>query len=800
MRKTEKIKKYLRNNPLADEKRIAKKFQLSVAETTEILKEMREKSKEKNEKMTEKIAELSNKKTTGIASFINERIIQTNYIYLFIFVLAAILRIFYSIKLNSFPQLNIQILDAQYYVDWAKKIADGNLIGDKIFFTEPFYAYFLALMMKISSNALLLVKIFQMLIGSLLPIIIMKIGEKVFNRNIGILSGIIVAIYGPFIFYENLILKTSLEIFSLALFVWFLLFMIENNSRKVYLAGGLLLGIVSLIKGNNLILFPAVLLLLSFSKNLAKKEKIVLSLFFTIGLILTILPVTIRNYVVGKDFVPTNYSIGIVTYQGNWWGTDGSTAMVPSFFRPHPKYEEIDARGMAESYANKPLAPSKISRFWITKAVQESLSDPIHTLKTSLKKVLMILNWHELSDDYSYDFYAKFIKILQILPGFLLISSLGLAGIFLIFFSKDLRWNIARFSGKNTTEIFRLSKILITVMFVYILVLIIANINSRYRTPLVPFFAIFSSVTLWYVWLKIKEGSNKMVFSIILLVLIGVGISMAPLRIYSSINEDANAYHQIGSYYLENKDYVQSKDYFEKTIEMDNKYAWAYKNLFTINMISGDLASAEKNIKDVILIRSDDLSNYESLALLKKAQEKSIDSVKDQINDLTNESQKNIYDPYSYEATRYIAKKNNKKAEEFLLKSLDKFDNPPNSLITIASLKRSDGSIDEAIKYLSMAIEKNPYLLPARYNLANIYIEQKNYISAIPQLKQIYDIVPELGQVWSNLAIAYINTKNYSSATPIITGYVNKYKDDPEKKEMVDKFNSFLLQDKSQIK
>ena len=127
---------------------------------------------------------------------------------------------------------------------------------------------------------------------------------------------------------------------------------------------------------------------------------------------------------------------------------------------------------------------------------------------------------------------------------------------------------------------------------------------------------------------------------------------------------------------------------------------------------------------------------------------------------------------------------------------MENYDNPPNSLISIAALKRSQGSNDEAIKYLSLAIEKNPYLLPARYNLANIYIEQKNYTFAIPQLKQIYDITPELGQTWSNLAIAYINTKNSSAAMPVVTSYIQRYKDDPTKKELVGKFSALLMQNK----
>jgi tetratricopeptide (TPR) repeat protein len=789
MKKIEKIKKYLKDNPLADEKRISKKFNLSFSESLIYLAQI------KNNTVTSpQISESSQSKIVFFITLLKEKVIRTHYVYVCIFLLAILVRISYAIKLNTFPQLNIQILDSEYYVNWAKQIAQGNILGDTIFFTEPFYAYFLAFIMKLSSHWLIITKIIQMSLGSLVAIIIAKIGEKIFNRDIGLIAGVIVAIYGPFIFYENLILKTSLEIFSLTGFVWFLLYMLEKKASKYYLFGGILLGVTSLIKGNNLVFLPIVLLILFFSHSISKKEKITLSLFFTFGLFLAIFPVTARNYFVGKDFVPTNYSIGIVTYQGNWWGSDGSTAMVPSFLRPHPKYEEIDTIGMAEAYNAKPLSPSQISSFWIKKALGESFSNPMHFVKNVVNKICMIFNWHELSDDYSYAFYGNFLKILTFLPGFILISVSSIAGALLVFFSDEFRWSFSRHSKRDMQTFKQKTRLLIIIIGGYILVLLISNINSRYRMPLIPLFSLFSAVTLWQFWIKFKERSWLTIPLVSFFLLIGLTFSLIPLPIYSAINEDANAYHQIGSYYLEKQDYEKAKAYFEKTIAIDKNYAWAHKNLFLINMQQGNLKDAEANIKDSILIRSDDLSNYENLTLLKKAQKESIESVMKEITDKLKGDQQATYDNFSYEASRYIAAKDNEKAKELLQQSIEKFDNPPNSLIALASLRRSDGSTGDAIKYLSLAIEKNPYLLPARYNLANIYIEQKNYILAIPQLKEIYDVTPELGQTWSNLAIAYINTKNSAQATPIITAYVKKYQNDPSKKELVDKFQKLLSQ------
>jgi tetratricopeptide (TPR) repeat protein len=790
MKKIDKIKKYLKENPSSTEKMLAKKFKLTHIEVGEFLQQIKESSLD-TEKNHTNLA--TNKK--DLPSFLH-KIFQTRVIYVILFLIAALIRIAYATKLGDFPQLNIPILDAEYYFDWAKKIADGDLVGKGAFFTEPFYAYFLAIFIKVFSNPTLAITTLQMILGSLLPIVVMKIMEKISLRSIGIIAGFITAIYGPFIFYENLLLKTSLEIFFLAVFVWFFMYMIESKNIKFYAIGGILLGLISIIKGNNLILLPIAIFLIFHSNNLIRKEKWIFSSIFAFGLILAISPLTIRNYLVAKDFVPTNYSLGIVTYQGNWWGGDGSTALVPSFYRPHPKYEETDQIKMAEAYEQKQLKASEISRFWITKSIQESFSNPIHFIKTLFGKIFILFNYHELSDDYSYDFYGKFIAILKILPGFIFISSLSICGIILSLFSKELKWQISKYSNKNALQVSKRLNILLYITGGYILVLLASNINSRYRMPLIPLLIIFSSLTIWYVYIKIKERSSGYIFGTFSLILLGFLISIAPLKIYSSINEEANAYNQIASIYNEKGEYEKAKPYYEETLNKDKNYAWAYKNLFLINLYQGNITTAEKNITDLILIRPDDLSNYDSLALLKEAQEKSVDEVKDKTLNLLQGNQEIIYDQYSYEASRFIAKNDNNESQPLLLKSLETYNNPANSLIALAGIKRTEGKTDEAISYLSLAIENNPYLLPARYNLANIYIEQKNYMLVIPQLKFIYDITPELGQTWSNLAIAYINTKN-PQAQSLVEAYVKKYENDSTKKEMVNKFKDLLSKSSS---
>jgi len=360
-------------------------------------------------------------------------------LYLNLFLLAFTLRLLYLYFVKSNPILVVPILDAEYYLKWAKDILTGGPMTQKVFFTEPFYAYLLAFFLKLSNNyGPWLATGLQVITGSLLPLIVFKLANKVFNRYVAIASGFITAIYGPFIFYDTLLLKTSLETFFLTLLVLILVNLISSSRKIYYLATGSFLGLIASLKGNVTTLVPVFILFifLFLPKNI--KEKIVLSAFFFFGFLISISPMTIHNYVVGRDFVPTNYSSGMFLYGGSWWDFDGGI-LPPPFIRPSPDYEEIDDYKMAEAYVGRKLKPSEVASFWTGKALDDITRDPWRYIKLEGKKILLLITKNELSDNYDYSFYKKSVAILRVLPDFWPVATLALTGIIILLFFKKLR-------------------------------------------------------------------------------------------------------------------------------------------------------------------------------------------------------------------------------------------------------------------------------------------------------------------------------------------------------------------------
>ncbi|NTW13820.1 MAG: hypothetical protein HGA31_02190 [Candidatus Moranbacteria bacterium] len=707
-------------------------------------------------------------------------------------VLAAVIRIVYAIFLFRYEELRLPILDAEYYVEWAKDIIAQGWIGNRIFFTEPFYAYFLAGFIKFfGGSAASLVLVFQWLLGATLPVAVYLLAKRLFDVRVALLSGIIAAVYGPFVFYEGLLLKTGLEVWILTSFALYLFRVFSGVDRKRYFTLGLLLGVTVLIKGNNLVFWPLLVgAAFWLHRKLARSERFVLAGLFTFGLMVFIVPVAARNYAVGHDFVPTNYSIGLVLYQGNWYGGDGTTALAPPFLRPHPKFEEKDAVGMAEAFAGHSLKPSEVSRFWIGKTLTEISDNPGHFISTLGNKALLVLNRGEVSDNYSYDYYASRIPVLRFLPGAWPILILGFAG-FVRFLSRK-KDGLVPIGGNVDPDFGSQRKILLLILIGgYISVLIATNINSRYRLPLFPFLIVFSAYSVISVLDMYLERTKRGALQLSLIAGIFLVFSILPLPVFKAVGE-ANALFTIGDGYRESGNEAKASEYFEAAKAADDKYAWAYSNLFLIALKQGGRERSFENLRYLIRIRPDDLSNFDKLRLYKESESISDGDLKAFVEAEQRKLDERSYDPWAYEAGRFLFRKDTASAKSALETSISRLGESEEVLFQLAAYSKDSNDTALAKRYYQRAIVLNPWLFPARYNLANIAIGENDYVEVVRQLKDIYETVPELGETWYNYAVALIKTGNTQEAALVASKYVERYKDDPTRKDKVEKFRSAL--------
>lgn len=339
--------------------------------------------------------------------------------YVAIFLFAVTIRLVYLYEIIDQPIVSILLGDAESYDAWAQEIVGKGWIGDRTFYQAPFYPYFLALVYTIGSRDFILVRLVQILIGSASCVLLASAGARFFNKKAGLVAGCLLALYAPAVFFDLLMQKAVLGMFFMCL----LLFLISKttgqpgNQRQpgTWVLIGVCLACFALVRENALILIPAVGAWMIIGLRSDGWQRILVKgIFLGIGLCLIFLPVTLRNYVVGGEFVLTTSQLGPNFYIGN---NRDATGFYEPLVEGHSdwKFERSDAKELAEAALGQELTPNQISDYWLDKAVNDIRDNPLGWLRLMGKKWLMVWNSTEASDSESIYAHYRFSRLLSLL-------------------------------------------------------------------------------------------------------------------------------------------------------------------------------------------------------------------------------------------------------------------------------------------------------------------------------------------------------------------------------------------------
>src|SRR6185503_565194 len=196
------------------------------------------------------------------------------------------------------------------------------------------------------------------------------------------------------------------------------------------------------------------------------------------GALLCILPVTIRNAVVAKDFVLTTAQFGPNLYTGNNPENTTGRYRPPSFLTAGaPEFEEAGFRAEAERISRRPMKASEIDAFWRGRAVSYIFSNFGTFIGVTFKRVLMLANAFEIPDNYNIPFMARFSWVLQA-PLFTFgwfVAPLAAAGLYLSWPER----------GKFAMLYVLLGAYVLSILFFFVF--------DRYRLPIVPILILFAA-------------------------------------------------------------------------------------------------------------------------------------------------------------------------------------------------------------------------------------------------------------------------------------------------------------------
>ncbi|MGD9250712.1 MAG: tetratricopeptide repeat protein [Desulfobacterales bacterium] len=492
-------------------------------------------------------------------------------VLLAIFLAALSLRILCLVELRDSHLLYTLMGDAELYDLWAREILETRWLGRGVFFQAPFYPYFLAVVYRFFGENLIVVRLIQIIFGAASCVLIAQTGRYFLSKRAGILAGFLLAIYPIAIFYDLLIQKAVFGLFFTAMLLYLLGRTTKAPRGLLWLAAGVTLGCLVMVRENAFILLPVVFIWLIADRRDAGWKRLSTWLaLFVCGLALIVLPVGLRNKIVGGEFTLTTSNLGFNLYIGN---SGEATGTYRSLVRGKGdwRFESTDATRLAEKAEGRRLSPMEVSQYWTGRALDAIKADFPGWLRLLMKKWALIWNAVEASDTESIYAYRSYSQILNVLVGTLhfgVVLPLALAGICLSWHLRARLWLLYLSLLGYTAGIMP--------FFVF----------ARYRQTMLAVLAPFAAFALVQTWHHLKARDYRPV-AVALVVAIATAVPVNG-TIFPRTVVAANTHYNWGSVFEQQGRWDDARRHYALAIQMNPKHALAYNNLGIMASRQGD--------------------------------------------------------------------------------------------------------------------------------------------------------------------------------------------------------------------
>jgi tetratricopeptide (TPR) repeat protein len=588
----------------------------------------------------------------------------------------------------------------------------------------------------------------------------------------------------------------------------FLLKARDNPSFLNWLLCGMILGFSAITRPTILVFIPFVWfwIFLVFIKEKKLKEVLIFCAIFVIGSALVISPVTLRNYLAGKDVVLIASQGGINFYIGNNENSDGMSAI---FYKQDWQYQ--DFQRMAERESERSLKPSQISDFYYQKGIGFLRNQPGKALRLLVKKLYLFWNRFEISNNQDIYFFRRYSSLIRILPfGFWLVGPLGLVGMVLCFCDRRIK-AIKKWKAVLLPALFILSYMLTVVAFF---------VTARFRLPVIPFLIIFSALALVWLWEKLwgKELSSLALF---LALLFPFAILTNSNAYHLSVGDFSQAHFSLGNVhlkagrldlalkeydvalqrnpdlprahlnkgivFLERKQYDEAQEEFHHELRINPNEDKAYNNLSAAYRLQGLHDQAVENAEKAVKLKNYYREAYMNLGLAYKNQgdyQKAKDALSLGIRNIPIFLEANLllgeilqeegrWDSAMAEYQKILDQASAREDIIYDLETLFSKGDPYNLdnleirarvHFNSGTICVQQGKIDLAESHLKRAISSKPDFAEAFANLGILYDNTGRRAQAITQLQRAVNLDPQNAVYHYNLGLAYAKNNRLQEA------------------------------------
>jgi 4-amino-4-deoxy-L-arabinose transferase-like glycosyltransferase len=411
---------------------------------------------------------------------------------------AAALRAIYLVLAVAVPDyFALLILDSTVYDAMASRILGGDLAADDVAYRlAPLYAYFVALVRIVFGDGLVAIFGLQQVIGLGSVALTGLIARRCFGARAGIAAAAMIALVGVLAMHELKLLSSTLAVFLSLLAVYDLLRARDRTSSRRLLVSGLILGLACIARPNTLLFCPLAAGWLFWRGRDAvsagsgfDSRSLLPVVWLTLGVLLVIAPVTIRNYHVQGEFILISSQSGVTLYQGNNERSTGVYTRIPGLVAKPSEVSEAQ-RELAERDVGHSLSLGEAGAYWRNKAITFWVEHPGSAAWLMLRKAAHWFGSDEIATEYVLSAERMLTPALWLMPlPFGVILGFAALGVRRVQFGGRDGVLLALFIASNLASV------------------VIFYFSSRYRLPAIPFVAMFAGCGLVEVVARFRESA-----------------------------------------------------------------------------------------------------------------------------------------------------------------------------------------------------------------------------------------------------------------------------------------------------
>lgn len=644
------------------------------------------------------------------------------------------------------------IPDAFFFNNWAQVIASGDWLGgDEVFFIGPLYAYFLALVYKLIGPHLTVVRFLHLGMEVGTTLFLFGFARRALSEQAAKITGVLWALYLPAIFFSSFVLPVALDIFLIAGSFYFLARGAEGRTRNV-VAAGVLLGLVTLDRGNLLIFVAAAgVLFLCYIKRLGWRRLVAyfVPIFVLVGL------ATVRNAVVANDFVLISSQGGLNFYIGNSARSRGVYYNLGEVFQGRPEDLNRDlATSLAEEQEGRELKPSEVQRVWFKSALTWARDNPGDLARLYWRKLRFLLSDYEVSlnvDFYFMKFISPFHKLP--LPWFGFVMPFGVVGMVL--------------TARRSTFV---QKAAIVFVGLYAVSVLLFFISARYRLPMVPILMAFAGAALarWYeAWRRWRWRTAAALTAAA--VALGA-FAMWPMAHVTRDIAFGQSYYRYGKFYFDEGDYERAISYFHRSTRLSPEMYQAFLMLGIAYEEMGQPDTALTTFYHGTLAAPHNPTMHFNYAVALTRRRMLRESVPPLLRAV--ELEPRYADAWTQLAEVYIGLRDYRRAEEAYRQALACSKPSPQLYFRFAELQYEMGNAAEATRWAKAAAELDPNFPGPGLLLGRILFDRADLAGALPYFQREAGLQPNNPQVFAFLSALYLEAGDAGRAVQAYNNYV----------------------------